>query len=203
MSNSTENKINLCEKYNILNELKSKNFESIPTFEEYEWSEEFEEIGKIEYYFSNGKFHIPTLKVSYLNESLRKKTNNGCLYMMTYKNPDTNKEHILKIGQTSTSLDKRIQSYNCGEIKYQNGKGTASTTNTFVKQNILNFNGEITLRAYTFDDNTISQITDINLPRFTMFSSNLISKMYKEVEGKYIEKYISQFGEKPVLCGQK
>ena len=56
-------------------------------------------------------------------------------------------EKIFKIGQSTTNIIKRIQSYNCGKAQYRKN-GTCGTTNYFVLQSLLNLNLEVFVYAF-------------------------------------------------------
>ena len=60
----------------------------------------------------------------------------GCVYAFVING------RLIKIGSTTTSFKKRVQSYNCGK-KAHRKKGTCSTTNFFVLQNLLNYNKKV------------------------------------------------------------
>lgn len=65
----------------------------------------------------------------------------GFVYSMVINNL------IIKIGQTTTDINGRIQSYNCGQQKYREA-GTCSTTNYFTLQSLCNINMPVELYAY-------------------------------------------------------
>lgn len=100
---------------------------------------------------------------------------------------------VLKIGQTTTTIKKRIQSYNCGKVEYRIN-GTNSTTNYFILQSILKINKTVEVYTYQPDKpeiNVFGKIIKTNTP---------VTKM---VEKQIIKDFIKKFGKKPVGLTQK
>ena len=110
--------------------------------------------------------------------------NSGLVYVFVIN------KKIFKIGQTITPITKRIQSYNCGK---KANKETASTTNSFVLQSLLNINK--TINVYAFFPET---------PEYTIFGKKHQSSYppTKTAEHKILEDFISKFGQKPIGCTQ-
>ena len=112
--------------------------------------------------------------------------NSGLVYVFVIN------KKIFKIGQTITTIAKRIQSYNCGKTEYRIA-GTNSTTNYFVLQSLLNINK--TINVYAFFPET---------PEYTIFGKKYQSSYppTKTAEHKILEDFISKFGQKPIGCTQ-
>ncbi len=115
--------------YNNIDEIRDINFDSIP------FANKFTKICSL---YPNKKLERLEL-IDVLNDDIINK--NGLIYCFVHKNK------LLKVGCTTTSLSKRIISYNCGKEKYR-FNGTCSTTNFFVLQSLLNFNVIIDVYCY-------------------------------------------------------
>ena len=101
-------------------------------------------------------------------------------------------EKIFKIGQSTTNIIKRIQSYNCGKAQYRKN-GTCGTTNYFVLQSLLNLNLEVFVYAF-FPQK----------PRYEIFGQ-VFEDSYppsKKVENIIITDFIKKHGKKPIGCTQ-
>lgn len=101
-------------------------------------------------------------------------------------------EKIFKIGQSTTNIIKRIQSYNCGKAQYRKN-GTCSTTNYFVLQSLLNLNLEVFVYAF-FPPK----------PRYEIFGQ-VFEDSYppsKKAENIIITDFIKKHGKKPIGCTQ-
>ena len=100
---------------------------------------------------------------------------------------------IFKIGETTTSIKKRVNSYNCGKTEYRIS-GTNSTTNYFVLQSLLNIG--MTVNVYAFFP---------PIATFTVFGETIQSS---EAPSKYAERFlnrefIEKYNKKPIGCTQK
>ena len=111
----------------------------------------------------------------------------GLVYIFTIE------DKILKIGHTTTSIKKRIQSYNCGRKKHRE-KGTCSTTNYFILQSILNINKTVKVHAF-FPEK----------PTFNLFGKHYqkSSSPAKEAEKQIIKDFMTKFNKKPIGCTQR
>ena len=101
-------------------------------------------------------------------------------------------EKIFKIGQSTTNIIKRIQSYNCGKIQYRKN-GTCATTNYFVLQSLLNLNLEVFVYAFFTPK-----------PRYEIFGQ-VFEDSYppsKKAENIIITDFIKKHGKKPIGCTQ-
>ncbi len=101
-------------------------------------------------------------------------------------------EKIFKIGQSTTNIIKRIQSYNCGKAQYRKN-GTCSTTNYFVLQSLLNLNLEVFVYAF-FPQK----------PRYEIFEQ-VFEDSYppsKKAENIIITDFIKKHGKKSIGCTQ-
>ena len=70
-----------------------------------------------------------------------RKNEKGIVYVFVIE------DRILKIGQTITNINQRIQSYNCGKTRYRIS-GTNSTTNYFILQSLLSLDKIVKVYAY-------------------------------------------------------
>ncbi|GAA7135317.1 hypothetical protein HpCHN52_10900 [Helicobacter pylori] len=88
---------------------------------------------------------------------------------------------IFKIGHSITPITKRVQSYNCGKVKYRKN-GTCSTTNYFVLQSLLN----------------------PEQPTYTLFGKTYQDSFptSKRAENVILENFIKNHNKKPIGCTQ-
>lgn len=100
-----------------------------------------------------------------------------------------NKEHIIKIGSSRTTFDKRLGSYNCGVV---NNWRTASTTNIKILQSMVATRLEYGLYLYDCSQDLV--IIDWHGVRSVPFAS----PKALAVEDIMIKKFIEQFGHKPL-----
>ena len=102
--------------------------------------------------------------------------------------------YIQKVGSTTTTMKKRIQSYNCGKQDYRD-RGTCSTTNYFVLQSFLRINKEFEIYAF-FPEKKKMQVD--------VFGDVVEKELYvpsKEYEKKILTELKSR-GAMPILCTQ-
>lgn len=102
--------------------------------------------------------------------------------------------YIQKVGSTTTTMKKRIQSYNCGKQAYRDS-GTCSTTNYFVLQSFLRINRDIEVYAF-FPEKKKMQVD--------VFGDIIEKELYipsKEYEKKILTELKSR-GAMPILCTQ-
>ena len=100
---------------------------------------------------------------------------------------------IFKIGQTINTIYDRVQSYNCGKVEHRIS-GSASTTNYFVLQSLLELNKKIEVYAF-FPDKKNYKIFDEK--GIDCFPSTKI------VEKKIMKDFIKKYNKKPIGCTQK
>lgn len=110
----------------------------------------------------------------------------GLVYIFVIQNK------IFKIGNTITSIIKRIQSYNCGKIEYRI-VGTNSTTNYFVLQSLLKINKKVKVFAFFPEQ-----------PKYKIFG-----KVYqdsfspsKRAEKIILNDFVKEYNKKPIGCSQ-
>ncbi len=111
----------------------------------------------------------------------------GVAYMITCE--IEGEEHIIKFGQTRTTFEKRLTSYNCGVAFNWR---TASTTNIKMLQSMLAT--RLTYKLYLYDcSQDLYQITwhDIASVQFATPKS-------LAVEDIMVNQFINQFGKKPL-----
>lgn len=102
--------------------------------------------------------------------------------------------YIQKVGSTTTTMKKRIQSYNCGKQAYRDS-GTCSTTNYFVLQSFLRINKDIEVYAF-FPEKKKMQVD--------VFGDIVEKELYvpsKEYEKKILVE-LKENGVMPILCTQ-
>lgn len=102
--------------------------------------------------------------------------------------------YIQKIGSSTTSMKKRISSYNCGKKKYRDN-GTCSTTNYFCLQTFLNINKKVDVYAFYPKTETI----EIDVFGKTEKVTQLVqSKIYE----RFLLSRLKEKGTMPILCTQ-
>ncbi|GHV16191.1 hypothetical protein AGMMS49938_15940 [Fibrobacterales bacterium] len=110
----------------------------------------------------------------------------GLVYIMVIKGK------IFKIGHTINTIKNRVQSYNCGKLKFRLS-GTASTTNFYVLQSLLALNSEVFIYAF------ITPTPEYKLWGETYKDSFPVPK---RAENILIKEYIGRYGRKPIGCTQ-
>ena len=113
-----------------------KNIEQLVTeidFEDFSYKKDFELICNL----------LPNKEKECLEieDKSQKIDNTGLVYVFVIQGK------IFKIGHTITSIKKRVQSYNCGNIEYRIS-GTNYTTNYFVLQSLLAIKEKIAVYAF-------------------------------------------------------
>ncbi|RLA75511.1 MAG: GIY-YIG nuclease family protein [Epsilonproteobacteria bacterium] len=148
-------------------------------FDKFKLKKHFEFLCELKPNFKDEKLDI-------INEDKDIIKNSGLVYIFVING------RIFKIGHTITSMIKRIQSYNCGKIKYRES-GTCSTTNYFILQSILEI-GEI-VDVYAFFPEQ---------PKYKIFG-----KIYqngrspsKTAENIIINEFIKNHEKKSIGCTQ-
>ncbi|MDR3290095.1 MAG: hypothetical protein LBT02_02310 [Rickettsiales bacterium] len=122
------------------------------------------------------RLEIINCEIDYLNKE-------GFVYIFVIK------DKVFKIGESTTSIKDRIQSYNCGKKTYRKN-GTCSTTNYFTLQSLLNINTSIEVYAYFPDE-----VEYIVLGNEIYKGSASPAKV---AEGFVIKKFTSIFNKKPI-----
>ena len=124
------------------------------------------------------------LDIEVINEKFIK--NEGLVYVFVIQSK------IFKIGNTITSIIKRIQSYNCGKVEYRIA-GTNSTTNYFVLQSLSKINKKVKVFAFFPEQ-----------PKYTIFG-----KVYqdsfspsKRAEKIILNDFVKEYKRKPIGCSQ-
>lgn len=158
--------------------LTKNDLNGILKFSNFEFKKYFEKLCEIVPDVDNEKVFI-----SNENEKINK---SELIYAFVYNG------ELLKIGSTTTSFKKRIQSYNCGKKIYRKS-GTCSTTNYFVLQTFLNINEKIDVYvffppSFKIDDDFLGKI-EISVPA-------------KKYENKILDR-MKKNGVFPVLCTQR
>lgn len=114
-----------------------------------------------------------------LNSGLRDEP--GLVYLLLLK------DKVVKIGCTTVTMKKRIQSYNCGKKIYRD-RGTCSTTNYFVLQSLLSNNETIQVFGYYPPRQTVN-----------VFSTELISTANPKLYEKAILTILKEEKKMPIL----
>ncbi len=124
------------------------------------------------------------LDIEIINEDFINKE--GLVYIFVIENK------IFKIGNTITSIIKRVQSYNCGKVEYRIS-GTNSTTNYFVLQSLLKINKKIEVFAF-FPDK----------PEYELFGKKYKDSFppSKRAEKIILNDFIKLYKRKPIGCSQ-
>jgi hypothetical protein len=123
-------------------------------------------------------------------EDIWKKDPKEWIYLLTYN------KKIVKIGMTSSGLNSRYSSYNCGTKKAMR-KGSAATTNFVVTEsNYLALLKGFDVEIYAYEiPQIITEEIIFNLKK------NVLNKRAHEFESTLIEIYQSLNGHIPPLCG--
>ena len=164
--------------------------------------EDFQFPGKRDYRFIC-KLHVTPLKISSINKRTNEKIHAidfagdeerfifknalGVSYIMTCS--IDKKEHIIKIGSSRTTFEKRLGSYNCGVV---NNWRTASTTNIKILQSMITTRLDFNL--YLYDCSEDYYVLNWHDEQSVKFAT----PMALAVEDIMIKKYIDQFGKKPL-----
>ena len=99
---------------------------------------------------------------------------------------------LLKIGKSITTMKERISSYHCGKNAYrQKANATNSATNWFILQSVLAIN----LPVYIYV---------LYIPRTDgeFMGWSFHNRISKEVEGRMITTFFTQYGFKPIVNKQ-
>lgn len=186
----------------LLFDLKNKNdfpfliddIKNQPTIEDFKFSgiNDFQKVCQLKarpLTIKDGKRKNETILVdkfySSIGENIYKK-DLGAVYIITC--PIENKEHIIKIGMTRTTMEKRIQSYNCGTVKNWR---TASTTNFKILQSMVATRIPFNLYLYSCGETTT--IIWHNIESIPLASQKAIA-----VEDILVKQFIKQFNKKPL-----
>jgi hypothetical protein len=99
---------------------------------------------------------------------------------------------IFKIGHSITPIAKRVQSYNCGKLRYRIA-GTNSTTNYFVLQSLLKINEIVNVYAF-FPEH----------PKYTLFGKEYQDSFpsSKRAEKEILQDFLVKHKKKPIGCTQ-
>lgn len=152
------------------------------------------EINYSEYQYREHFKHICNLVPDKENERLTidykmddKKDIEGLVYIFVIN------DKILKIGQTIGKIKDRVQSYNCGKSEHRIS-GTASTTNYFVLQSLLNIKKKVKVYAYF-----------VNRRGYEIFGEKGKDcfPSTKVVERKFLKDFISLYKKKPIANTQR
>lgn len=99
---------------------------------------------------------------------------------------------IFKIGHSITPITKRVQSYNCGKLRYRIA-GTNSTTNYFVLQSFLKINQIVNVYAFFPEQ-----------PRYNLFGKEYQDSFptSKRAENEILKDFVKKHNKKPIGCTQ-
>lgn len=95
---------------------------------------------------------------------------------------------LLKIGKSITTMKKRIQSYHCGKQAYrEKPNATNSATNWFILQSVLFINKPV-------------EVYVLYIPQTEgkFMGWKYHNRISKEIEGKIITAFVSQYNFKPI-----
>lgn len=95
---------------------------------------------------------------------------------------------LLKLGKSITTMKKRIQSYHCGKDAYRSKpNATNSATNWFILQSVLSINKPVEIYVLYIPH---------SIGEFMGWTYH--NRVSKEIEGKIITAFFSQYGFKPI-----
>ena len=168
---------------------KNRNIQIIKSFEEIQDEINYYEFEKKDY-FTHICDLIPNrekerLEIEFIDE--KKCNQGGLVYVFVINNK------IFKIGQSITSIIKRVQSYNCEKIEYRIS-GTNSTTNYFVLQSLLSINLKVNVYAFFPEQ-----------PEYVLFGKKYKDswQVSKRAEHIIINEFIDKHNKKPIGCTQR
>ena len=149
-------------------------------FEDFPFKINFQLLCKLKPNFKTEKLEIDVVDF----QNIKKE---GLVYIFVIE------KRIFKIGHTINSIEKRIQSYNCGKTEYRIS-GTNSTTNYFVLQSLLKMNSIVEVYGFFPEQ-----------PKYKLFEKEFQDSfpVSKRAENIILEDYIEKFGKKPIGCTQK
>ena len=158
-------------------------------WEHWKYRAHFEPIGSIQFALNRNQRE----DMRFIPRDVAFLENEALVYVLVVKTPTATK--VLKVGKTSTSMKKRVASYNCGKDEYR-AKGTCSTTNWFVRTTLKNlFERQYQLEVFGY------YVADVR--------SEVDFGVFKTVRGdpKNLEKTIlenlKKSGRFPPLCTQR
>jgi len=163
------------------NYLKSvKQLDNELDFEEYDHKKDFFLLCKLIPNKKEERLDIEVIDKKYFDSS-------GLVYIMVVNGK------IFKIGHTINTIKDRVQSYNCGKLKFRL-RGTASVTNFYVLQSLLALDVEVLV--YVFITPT---------PEYKLWGETYKDSfpVPKRAENVLIEEYVGRYGRKPIGCTQK